>query len=63
MKRDPTLRFTITVKDLLALRALADERDQSVARLLRDLVRDATRKGKVGSEDARVSADAPDVGL
>jgi hypothetical protein len=49
--RDPTLRFCLNVKDLLALQALAEERKPSVARLLRDLVRDATRKGKVGITD------------
>jgi hypothetical protein len=49
--RDPTVKFALKLKDLLALQALADERNQSMARLLRDLVRDATRQGrKAGSQ-------------
>ncbi len=44
--RDPTVKFALKLKDLLALQALANERNQSMARLLRDLVRDATRKGR-----------------
>jgi hypothetical protein len=42
----PTVKFALKLKDLLALQALADQRNQSMARLLRDLVRDATRQGR-----------------
>jgi hypothetical protein len=44
--RDPTVRFTIREKDLQALVALAEKNNQSVARVLRDLVRNATREGR-----------------
>jgi hypothetical protein len=50
--RDPTVKFALNVPLLLDLQELARERNQSVARVLRDLVREATHKGgKVGNVD------------
>jgi hypothetical protein len=43
---DPTVRFTLREKDLRALVALAAERNQTVSRTLRSLVRDAIHKDR-----------------
>lgn len=44
--RDPTIKFALNVPLLLDLQELARRRNQSVARVLRDLVREATRQGR-----------------
>jgi hypothetical protein len=50
--RDPTVKFALNVPLLLELQELARQRNQSVARVLRDLVREATRRGrKAGNTD------------
>jgi hypothetical protein len=52
LMRDPTVKFALKVKDLLALQALADQRNQSLAKLLRSLVHEATQQGrKAGNTD------------
>jgi predicted transcriptional regulator len=44
--RDPTMKFALSVELLLALQELARQRNQSVSRVLRNLVREATREGR-----------------
>jgi predicted transcriptional regulator len=44
--RDPTMKFALSVELLLALQELARKRNQSVSRVLRNLVREATREGR-----------------
>ena len=44
--RDPTIKFALNVPLLLELQELARQRNQSVAKILRDLVREATHQGR-----------------